>query len=307
MEVRKGVIIMTTRPDGSDLVVLGVDGSAANLGALRYAVAEARLLGGRLKLVHVVPDYLTVAPMVPLTAAEFTETGTEILRSAEAVARELAPDLEVEGWLHHGNRPAELIHGAAGAAVLVVGRDGRPLAQRLLRGDTAAAVAARADLPVVEVPADWQPRPEADEPVVIVGVKAGTHAPELLADAFEVARQRHATLVVLHAWKLPNAYDDIVETRVAVEQWSRESTLEMEDLLRDLRAERPDVKVEVRILHDHPGHALVEASGEADLVVLVRRAHGVPPAAHLGSTARAVLRSAHSPVRVVAPTVIGKE
>lgn len=159
----------------------------------------------------------------------------------------------------------------------------------------------------MEVPADWQPRQEVDEPVVVVGVKAEAHAQELLADAFEVARQRGATLVVLHAWKLPNAYDDIVETRVAVEQWSRESTLEMEELLRDLRSQHPEVKVEVRIVHDHPSHALVEASHEADLVVLVRRAHGVPPAAHLGSTARAVLRSAHSPVRVVAPTVIGKE
>ena len=72
---------MTTRPGGSDLVVLGVDGSAANLGALRYAVAEARLLGGRLKLVHVVPDYLTVAPMVPLTAAEFTELVKQLKES----------------------------------------------------------------------------------------------------------------------------------------------------------------------------------------------------------------------------------
>lgn len=298
---------MTTRPDGPDLVVLGVDGSAANLGALRYAVAEARLLGGRLKLVHVVPDYLSISPMVPLTAAEFTETGTEILRSAEAVARELAPDLEVEGWLHHGNRPAELVRGAEGAHVLVVGRDGRPLPQRLLRGDTAAAVAARAELPVVEVPAEWQPRPADAERVVVVGVKAAPHTDDLLTDAFETARERDATLVVLHAWKLPTAYDDIVETRVAVDQWAREATLQMEELLREHRTEHPDVKVEVRVVHDHPSHALVEASHEADLVVLVRRAHGVPPAAHLGSTARAVLRSAQSPVRVVAPTTSRKE
>ena len=297
---------MTTRSSESGFVVLGVDGSVANLGALRYAVAEARLLGTGLKLVHVVPDYISVAPMVPLTAAEFSETGTEILRSVEAAASELAPDLEIDGWLHYGNRPAELVRGAAGHTVLVVGRDGRPLPQRLLHGDTAAGVAARADLPVVEVPAEWQPRPADAEPVVVVGVKAPGHCEDLLADAFAVARQRQATLVVLHAWKLPTAYDDIVQTRVAVKQWEREATLELEELLRTWRGEYPDVKIEIRIVHDHPSRALVEASAEADLVVLVRRARGVPPAAHLGSTARAVLRSAHSPVRVVAPALKSK-
>ncbi|WP_395691463.1 universal stress protein [Nocardioides sp.] len=298
---------MTTRPHESDLVVLGVDGSAANLGALRFAVAEARRLGTGLKLVHVVPDYLSIAPMVPLTAAEFTETGTEILRSAEAIARELAPDLEVDGWLHHGNRPAELLRAAQGARVLVVGRDGRPLPQRLLHGDTAAGVAARAQLPVVEVPAEWQPRPDDAEPVVVVGVKASAHASELLDDAFAVAAERQAALVVLHAWKLPTAYDDIVESRVAVDQWRQEATVEMEGLLRPHREAHPDVKVEVRIVHDRPGHALAEASHEADLVVVVRRAHGVPPSIHLGSTARTVLRTAACPVRVVAPVTAPRE
>ena len=55
------------------------------------------------------------------------------------------------------------------------------------------------------------------------------------------------------------------------------------------------------MVHDHAGHALVEASRDADMVVIVRRAHGVPASVHLGGTARAVLRSAHCPVRVVAP------
>lgn len=292
---------MSSRSHESGSVVLGVDGSVANLGALRYAVAEARLLGTGLKLVHVVPDYLTVAPMVPLTAAEFTETGTEILRTAEAVTREQAPDLEVTAWLHHGNRPVELARGAEGHAVLVVGRDGRGLAQRLLHGDTAAGVAARAEVPVVEVPAEWHPRPSDVDPVVVVGIKTPSRSATLLADAFAAAEQRGATLVVLHAWKLPAAYDDIVSSRVAIKQWERDATLELEELLRPWRLDHPDVKVEVRIVHDHPSHALVDASAEADLVVLVRRAHGVPTAAHLGGTARAVLRSSHCPVRVVAP------
>ena len=46
----------STHSDLSNTVVVGIDGSEANLGALRYAVAEATTTGAALKLVHVVPD-----------------------------------------------------------------------------------------------------------------------------------------------------------------------------------------------------------------------------------------------------------
>jgi hypothetical protein len=46
---------------------------------------------------------------------------------------------------------------------------------------------------------------------VVLGVKSPAHAHELLARAFDVAAARGATLVVLHAWKLPDPYLDLVE------------------------------------------------------------------------------------------------
>ena len=72
--------------------------------------------------------------------------------------------------------------------------------------------------------------------------------------------------------------------------------------MRPWRAVYPDVDATIRVVHDRPGHALVEASAAADLLVLVRRAHGVPSATHLGGTARGVLRHAECPVMVVPPT-----
>lgn len=275
----------STHPDLSSTVVVGVDGSEANLGALRYAVAEATATGAALKLVHVVPDMVPISPVVPCSQAEVDESGHEILLRAKEVVHELAPGIAVEAWLHHGTRPAELVHGADGARALVVGRDGRPLLERLVRGDTATGVAARAGVPVVEVPADWQPRPDEAERLVVAAVKRPTHAAVLLADAFELAGERDATLVVLH----------VVESRTFGPERVRETTIEVEGVLRDWRARYPDVKVEVRVVHDRPGDALVEASRTADVVVVGRRG-----ATHLGLTARAVLRSAHCPVRVLA-------
>lgn len=54
--------------------------------------------------------------------------------------------------------------------------------------------------------------------------------------------------------------------------------------------------------HSDVAKALMSASSEADLLVIVRRAHGVPATMHLGGVARSVLRSAHCPVRVMPPT-----
>ena len=280
-------------------VVVGVDGTEDNLGALRYAVAEAASRGATLQLVHVVPDYLPVSPMFPATPADLTKVGTWILEDAAEKARAIDPDVPVEGWLRHGTRPMQLVEAGEHAELLVVGRDARPLVERLLRGDTTTGVAARSTVPVVQVPSTWQPHENGR---VVVGVKAPAHAAELLAAAFAAARRRKATLVVVHAWKLPSAYDDIIEVRVDLESWKAEAALEMEALLRDWRTTYPDVPIEVRIVHDYAGHALVEASRDADLLLVVRRRHGIPAAVHLGGTARTVLRAAECPVKVVAPT-----
>ena len=116
-------------------IVIGVDGSAAVAGVVRYGVEEARRVGAPIKLIHVVPDYVPVSPMVPLTPVDLVETGTALLAAAEQQVRELAPDLHVEAWLHHGTRPVQLVQAAEGARFLAVGRDDRPLMERLLRGD----------------------------------------------------------------------------------------------------------------------------------------------------------------------------
>ena len=280
-------------------VVVGVDGSKDNLGALRYGTEEARRAGVPLKLVHVVPDYVPISPMMPLTPEDLEQTGATVLTRSEEQAHALEPAVQVEGWLHHGTRPVELVRGAEDGRVLVVGRDNRPLVERILRGDAAAGVAARSTVPMVLVASDWEPGRERG--VVVVGVKSPKHADALLGDAMELASATAAKLVVIHAWKAPSGYDDIIESRIVAQEWRQRAVNEVESLLANWRAAYPGVETEIRVVHDHAAHALVEASSEADVLVIVRRAHGVPAAAHLGATARAVLRTAHCPTRVVPP------
>lgn len=280
-------------------VVVGVSGSHDNGGALRYGAAEAHRTGAPLRLLHVVPDYVSLAPMVPLAPDDVAGMGQAVLDLAEATVRGLAPGLEVESRIDYGSRPIALARGSADGRLLVVGRDGRPLVERAFTGDVAAGVAARSKVPVVEVPAHWQP--VATRGVVLVGVKTPDHADALLGDAMVLAAETEAVLVVAHAWKLPGGYDDVITSRVATDEWRERATAELDALLAPWRTAFPDVEVETRVVHDRPARALARLSEEADVLVLVRRAHGVPAAVHLGGTARALLRSAHCPVRIVPP------
>ncbi|MDO9497527.1 MAG: universal stress protein [Nocardioides sp.] len=283
-------------------VVIGVDGSPGTAGAVRTGLDEARRLDTPVLLVHVVPDYVPLTPMLPLAGPDLTETGAAILRGVVAEVAAQAPDLHVDSELRHGPRAMQLVTAAHGAVALYVGRDDRPLLERVLLGNTAAGAASRATCPVVVVPPGWAPQGGgvAARGVVVVAVKSPAHSTELLADAFAAAATHGARLVVLHSWKLPSGYDDIVAAGVATDELTQRSTAELETLLHEWRTTFPAVQVEIRIVHDQPAQALVRASHEADLLVLVRHAHGFP-AGTLGGTGRAVLRDADCPVRVVPP------
>jgi nucleotide-binding universal stress UspA family protein len=301
--IREGDTTMVT--SASHPIIVGVDGSRGSTRAIEYAVQTAASQGRAVCLVHVIPDYVPLTPMMPLTPNDLRQTGEEILRAAEATARELDPGVVLTSELLSGPRVAGLVHLAEGDSLIVVGHEHRSVIDRILTGATATGVAAQATCSVVSVPDGWEPGVRHD--CVVVGFKAPQHSNELLAQAFAAADARKARLVILHAWKLPPAYDDILESGVAVQQWHDHAVGVIEPLLTEWRATYPDVDVEVRIEHDQPAQALVRAAAEADLLVMVRRTHGFPAFIHLGAVARAVLREATCPVEVVPPETVAVE
>lgn len=286
-------------PSHDQSIVVGIDGDDTGLGALRFAVREARSTDSTLRLVHVRPDHVAAVPVDLTVRMAMERTGNQILALAAATVQELAPELSVSQELYDGPRALTLTRAAEHARMIVLGRTDRSLLERALGMATTAGVAARATRPVVCVPAAWPPATEQEE--VVVGFKSPHHAPELLRAAFAEASVRQARLVVLHAWKLPSAYDDVIVDRVGRQRFAEQTRQMVEPLLERAREEHPEVAVEVTVVHEPPGRALVEASRRADLLVLVRRAHGVPAATHLGATARTLLREADCPVMVVAP------
>ena len=279
-------------------VVVGVDGTPASVNALRYARAEAARSGGKVDVIHVVPDYVPMAGMYPILPEDLLAAGRTALGSTIDRVGDPGDGVVVERHLERGAVVKLLTSAGHDARAIVVGSDRRPASVRLLTGNVSTGVAARAAVPVVSVPETWR----ADRPtgVVMVAVKHPEDSDALMAEAFDVARRSGSRLLVLHAWHFPSAYDDLIAADpVTLDEWGARARHELEGLVRPWRRSYGDVDVELRAVHDHAAHALVAASEHADELVLVRRARGFPAAAHLGSTARTVLLYAHCPVRVV--------
>lgn len=284
-------------------IVVGTNGSAGSATAVEFAAREAERLGVGLAIVHVLPDFASIdlpTYVIPTDLDEDLQAHAHaLLRDAAAAAARHAPGVACDQVLLVGRAVAALTSVAEHARLIVLGHETVAPWRRIYTGAVTMGVSARAAQPVISVPADWAPSTGPRR--VVAGFKSLRHSAELLAAGFREASARGAGLVVVHAWSLPSMYDDRIVTRTHGEAWAVAARADIEDLLPPYRAEYPQVPVEINAVHDQGAHALLDASERADLVVLVRRGHGFPPATHLGGTARALLHRASCPVMVLPP------
>lgn len=280
----------------SNAIVVGIaaEGSAA---ALEFAVAEARRTSRPLHLVHVLmlPGGAAYADIYGAIRGSADETLTQAMAMATHLA---GTDIDVTGEIvDHGWTVDDLVEGSAGHPMLVLQHRALKGVHRLFAGSIVQSVAGRSQVPVVSVPESWVPR--VDTPLVVTAaVQDAAEAPALLRIAFEAARARGASLVVMHAWWLASGYDMVVVDGAYRSQWTDRSRREMEPVLAPLRAEFPDVSVEVDVRHAPPVEAVLDAAETCDLLVLGRRHHLLPLGSHLGPVARAALGHATTPVLI---------
>jgi nucleotide-binding universal stress UspA family protein len=151
-------------------IVVGVDGSAGSVAALRWALAEAHLRGAPLRLVHAynLPHYLVGDVGVGLGAAgvpAYASEDAERLRAAsedearrvltstlEGADGETLAGVEVEQEIVEGRAAQVLIEAARGAALLVVGSRGRGGFAGLLLGSVSQQCAQHPPCPLVILP-----------------------------------------------------------------------------------------------------------------------------------------------------------
>jgi nucleotide-binding universal stress UspA family protein len=154
-------------------IVVGVDGSEGSLAALRFALDEARLRRGRLRVVHafvlplanVTPDpFLLEFPSVP--GPELEQIATDLERSAQSLIDDALdriapggdPGVVVERRALEGSPATALIDEACDADLLVVGTRGHGRVHDLLLGSVSQHCISRAPCPIAVVPAAASPR-----------------------------------------------------------------------------------------------------------------------------------------------------
>jgi nucleotide-binding universal stress UspA family protein len=238
-----------------------------------------------------------MAAMLPLYSVEsLAEVGQRLVENATALARGLDPEVDVTALVRGGSRVGVILDAAEEASLVVLGHRSRTGAGRVLTHSTTTGVAARAHCPVVSVPDCWPVGGTYGR--VVVGVDASEASHDALDLAFQEALRRSSKLVVMHAWRLPTAYDDLAYARLAVDEWMTAAREELDKALAPFREAYPAVAVDVDLRHDYAGPALAASTEGADLIVVGRRGHGAPLGVYLGSLARMLIREGRCPVEI---------
>lgn len=275
--------------------------------ALRYAVALARQVGGKITLLHVL-DW----PVVPTTLSRVVRNEDQLTRAAKAKLAELAgttvpAELLGRTVARLGASYREIVRGASGLKMdlIVMATQGTTGLKRALLGSTAERVVRHAACPVLTLrrvagtkspglkSATLAPRINR----ILVPVDFSSRSKATVQFASGLAQTMHARLALVHV-VAPLATRSS-RFRAEFKQHADETNQNAKKQLNTLAATVPaGIKVEVLLRQDIPHRGIVAAAKHwrSDLIVLPTRGLTGVKYVVLGSTAEAVVRHAACPV-----------
>ena len=289
-------VVMTTAP----VIVVGVDTSTESDTAIDWARAVATP-DTRILLVHaweipIVTGYDVVIPFDP----------NEIERVAAAGVGELIDrigDDRLEAVLEQGHAGKALLSAADehDAVMIVVGHRGKGRMSMML-GSTANYVVHHSARPVIIVRGDHVCAPER----IVVGVDdhdiddehAENESVRAVRWAFGLTSAREVRVV--HAWFLPAlAVGMFTPVGAELEQLDKAADAVVERVLASAGPPPDGIDLSVEAIRGTPGFGLIEASRDADLVVVGSRGRGGFAGLLLGSTSAEVAAHSHAPVAII--------
>ncbi|MCJ0891974.1 universal stress protein [Rhodococcus sp. ARC_M12] len=282
--------------------VVGVDGSAASMDAVRWAVLDAELHGSDLTIVSAVPTVLTGLDALPeQTSAHLRFETNRILDEAMSIARptgSAVSAIAVDAVLSDRPAAAILLEMSETARMVVIGTRGLGAAQRTSLGSVSVALSTHSHCPVTVVHA-WPTGGYTQSEAVVVGVDGTSAATAAVELAFEEADVRGAPLTAVHAW----ADSDLsIGMSVPGLEWAvhrPEADDVLASALDDCAQRHPTVPLRHVTVRDRPAHALLDHAQGAQLLVLGSHGRGGFAGMMLGSTSRSVVARASCPVTVV--------
>ncbi len=295
---------MTTAHEIAPIVV-GIDGSASALHAVRWAAREAERRHAPLRLVHVcylmpVRHPRQVAPPPEYHDAHLAQ-GRHWLSQATDVARTAVPDVVVSTDLRDGVVADVLVRESDAAQLIVLGTRGLGGFSGLLIGSVAVAVSAHGHCPVIVMRAATTDGVPPESGPVVVGVDGSELSDAAVEFAFAAAAERHVPLVAVHSWvdvDLVGAWAGLPGTIDWEWVGAKEARL-LDERLASLLDKYPEVEVRKVVERDHPGRALLKSAAGAQLVVVGSRGRGALTGLGLGSVSQSLLHHAECPVAVV--------
>jgi nucleotide-binding universal stress UspA family protein len=282
-------------------ITVGVDGSQVSLQALHWAAAEAARRGAGVDVVHAWrwPHSLLLTEVFREPAQLEARAWELVHRAVESLAPKEDAPFDVRPVVVEDQAVTALLQTAETAQLLVVGSRGRGGFSGLLLGSVSQHCIRQASCPVAVIPPTWTG--DRDGPVV-VGVDGSDQSYGALHWAIDEAATRDVDLHVVNAY-------DYVQVAMPIGLVPGVDRKTMEDASRTLLKEmvepalfaadhRPD-NVALIPLPSGPARALLDASVDADLLVVGSRGRGGVQGILLGSVSQQCAHHTPCPIVVV--------
>jgi nucleotide-binding universal stress UspA family protein len=267
-------------PEGAPVVV-GVNGSAAGLAAVRMAAREAVARDRELRVVHAFT--WPAADGADQGYAPARHAAAQIVAQAVTTAQRSTPGVRVSGAVHDGPPIRVLLQQSRGAELLILGDDDLATIPRLPIDSVLVQTVARAWCPVAVARGLRPPRGS-----LIAAVDGSPTALEALRHAAAEAARREVVLEVVH----------VVAAR------GGEAERAGRQVLAAAMAAIPEAtRVRSRLLIGDPAATLLRLSRHARLVAMGPR--GLDGGTLLGQVAQEVLRRCACPTVFVHGTTAG--
>jgi len=133
---------------------------------------------------------------------------------------------------------------------------------------------------------------------IVVGMDGSESSKAALRWAIRQAKLTGASVDAVLAWRYPSTYGlaPIAANEVDLEGDARKALI---DMLNEVSALEPDVKVHPMVIEGHPAEVLVHEAKDADLLVVGSRGHGPFTSAMIGSVSISCVLHSHCPVLVM--------
>ncbi|MET7982624.1 MULTISPECIES: universal stress protein [unclassified Streptomyces] len=287
-------------------LVVGVDGSELAMRAVDWATDEAALHGLPLRLVYASLWERYEGPALAEGLGRSSEQimADTVVRAAAERARRRDSTVRVTTAVVPEDAVGALLAEGMGATALVLGSRGRGGVAGMLLGSVSLTVAARAHCPVIVLRGSHDNRAGGGRyRRIVLGVGDPSHGSEAACFAFTEAAERGVALEAVRAWRRPahESTDHSLTAGGPARPHEQRAAEILDKALSGAAAGRPGVDVRGRTVEGTARRVLLDASTEADLLVVgVRRQDGRGHIGmQLGRVAHAALHHAACPVAVV--------